>query len=197
MALSVVGTEFLSESAYFRAKIVQEKLIKASSIPYSIVQATQFFEFVKSIADAAPGGNTVRLAPVLIQPMAVDDIVSVLGAVAVGPPLSYGTVEVAGPEQFRLDEFVRRALSIMNDPREVISDHQARYFGAKLDEHTLLPLDYAVFGKTRFEDWLNRSATQPSTGLPRRLATTNGTANSRVREIPTYERKYEKRSIVA
>lgn len=197
VALSVVGAEFLSDSGSFRAKIVQEKLIKASSIPYSIVQATQFFEFVKSIADAAPGSNTVRLAPVFIQPMAADDVVGVVGTVATGPPLSYGTVEVAGPEQFRLDEFIRRGLSAVNDPREVISDHHARYFGAKLDERTLLPLDYAVLGKTRYEDWLSRSAVQPFADVPRRLETTIGTASCSVRGITTYERKYEERSIVA
>ena len=110
VALSVVGTERLSESGYFRAKIAQEKLIKESAIPYSIVHATQFFEFVKSIADAATDGNTVRLAPVLIQPMAADDVASAVGKIAVGTPLN-GTVEVAGPEQFRLDELIRRGLA--------------------------------------------------------------------------------------
>ena len=136
VALSVVGTERLSESGYFRAKIAQEKLIKESAIPYSIVRATQFFEFVKRIADAATEGNTVRLPPVLIQPMAADDVASAVGSIAVGAPVN-GTVEVAGPEQFRLDELIRRGLGARNDPREVIADPHARYFGAEAERaHT-------------------------------------------------------------
>ena len=158
VALSVVGTERLSESGYFRAKIAQEKLIKESSIPYSIVQATQFFEFVKSIADAATDGNRVRLAPVLIQPMAADDVARAVGRVAAGSPLNR-TVEVAGPEQFRLDELIRRGLSARNDPREVITDPHARYFGAELNERTLVPGNDARLGETRFENWLSRSTT--------------------------------------
>ena len=161
VALSVVGTERLSESGYFRAKIAQEKLIKESSIPYSIVHATQFFEFVKSIAEAATDGNTVRLAPVLIQPMAADDVAGAVGRVAVGSPVN-GTVEVAGPEQFRLDELVRRGLSARNDPREVIADPHARYFGAELSERTLVPGDDAILGETRFEDWLSQPAAKPA-----------------------------------
>jgi uncharacterized protein YbjT (DUF2867 family) len=153
VVLSVVGTERLSESGFFRAKIAQEKLIKESSIPYSIVQATQFFEFVKSIADAATEGNKVRLAPVLIQPMAADDVASAVGRVAVGSPLNT-TVEVAGPEQFRLDELIRRNFSASNDPREVIADPHSRYFGAELSERTLLPGDGVRLGETRFADWL-------------------------------------------
>jgi uncharacterized protein YbjT (DUF2867 family) len=122
--LSVVGTERLSASGYFRAKIAQEKLIKESSIPFSIVHATQFFEFVKSIADAATDGNTVRLAPVLIQPMAADDVASAVCTIAVGTPVR-GTVEIAGPEQFRLDELVRQGLSAGDDPREVVAPARA------------------------------------------------------------------------
>jgi uncharacterized protein YbjT (DUF2867 family) len=157
VALSVVGTERLSESGYFRAKIAQEKLIKGSSIPYSIVRATQFFEFIKSIADAATDGNTVRLAPVLIQPMAAEDVASAVGRISVGPPVN-GIVEVAGPQQFRLDEFIRRGLRERHDPREVITDPQARYyFGAELDERTLVPGDDASLAETRFEDWLSQS----------------------------------------
>ena len=159
MALSVVGTDRLSQSGYFRAKIAQEKLIKESSIPYSIVHATQFFEFVKSIADAATNGNSVRLAPVLIQPMAADDVASAVGKVAVETPVN-GTVEVAGPERFRLDELIRRGLSARNDPREVIADTHARYFGAELSESTLVPGDDARLGETRFEDWLSRTTFQ-------------------------------------
>jgi uncharacterized protein YbjT (DUF2867 family) len=157
VALSVVGTERLSESGYFRAKIAQEKLIGNSSIPYSIVHATQFFEFIKSIAAAATDGNTVRLAPVLIQPIAADDVARAVGQVSVGSPVN-GVVEVAGPEQFRLDELIRRGLSARNDPREVIADPRARYFGAELSERTLVPGDHARLGETRFEDWLRQAA---------------------------------------
>src|SRR5688572_11405113 len=137
VALSVVGTERLSESGYFRAKIAQEQLIRESSIPYSIVHATQFFEFVKNIAAAATDGNIVRLAPVLIQPMAADDVAKALGRIAVGPPMN-GVVEVAGPEQFRLDELIREGLKARQDPRDVVADPQSRYFGAMLSERTLV-----------------------------------------------------------
>jgi uncharacterized protein YbjT (DUF2867 family) len=158
VALSVVGTERLSESGYFRAKIAQENLIQGSSIPYSIVHATQFFEFIKSISDAATDGNVVRLAPVLIQPMAGEDVASAVGRTSVGSPVN-GIVEVAGPEQFRLDEFVRRGLSARRDPREVIADSQARYYGAELHERTLLPSDQAQIAETHFETWLSESMT--------------------------------------
>jgi len=157
VALSVVGTERLSASGYFRAKIAQEKLIKESSIPFSIVHATQFFEFVTSIADAATDGNTVRLAPVLIQPMAADDVASAVARITIGTPVN-GTVEVAGPEQFRLDELVRRGLSARDDPREVVADPHAGYYSAKLSERTLVPSDDARLGETRYEDWLSRSS---------------------------------------
>jgi uncharacterized protein YbjT (DUF2867 family) len=156
VALSVVGTERLVASGYFRAKIAQEKLITGSSIPYSIVHATQFFEFVMSIAQAATDGDVVRLAPVLIQPMAADDVAAAVDRTVVGPPLNR-TVEVAGPEQWRLDELVRRGLEARNDPRRVIADPTARYFGAELGERTLLPGEDAVLAGTRFEDWLARS----------------------------------------
>ena len=156
VALSVVGTERLLESGYFRAKIAQEKLIRSSSIPYSIVHATQFFEFVKSIADAATSGNTVRLAPVLIQPMAAEDVAGAVGRIAVGSPVN-GVVEVAGPEQFRLNELIQRGLRERHDPREVVADPEARYFGAVLGERTLLPGTDARLGETRFEDWLTQA----------------------------------------
>lgn len=156
VALSVVGTERLAESGYFRAKIAHEKLIKESSIPYSIVHATQFFEFVRSIADAATDGNTVRLAPVLIQPMAAEDVASAVGGISVGSPVN-GTFEVAGPQQFRLDELIRRDLSARHDPRQVITDPNARYFGAELRERTLMPGDDASLAATRYEDWLSQS----------------------------------------
>ena len=156
VALSVVGTERLSESGYFRAKIAQEKLINESAIPYSIVHATQFYEFIKGIADAATTGNTVRLAPVLIQPMAADDVASAVGRTAVGQPIN-GVIEVAGPQEFRLDELIRQRLAAKGDPREVIGDPEARYFGAVLQERTLLPGDSATLATTRLEDWLMQS----------------------------------------
>jgi len=159
VALSVVGTERLSESGYFRAKIAQEKLIKESSIPYSIVHATQFFEFVKNIAAAATEGNTVRLAPVLIQPMAADDVAKAVGRIAVGAPVN-GIVEVAGPEQVRLDELIREGLKARQDPREVVADPQSRYFGAMLSERTLVPADNARLGEIRFQEWLNQPVLQ-------------------------------------
>jgi len=159
VALSVVGSERLLESGYFRAKIAQENLIKASSIPYSIVRATQFFEFVKGIADFSTQGDKVLLPPALIQPMAADDVASALGRIAMGAPLN-GIVEVGGPEQFRLDELVRRYLTARKDPRVVVADPHARYYGVELSERTLVPGDDAQLGETRFADWLSRSASQ-------------------------------------
>src|SRR5213592_3385265 len=159
VALSVVGTQQLAESGYFRAKIAQEKLIKNSAIPYSIVHATQFFEFLKSLADISFDGDKVRLPPVLFQPMAADDVASAVGRIAVGPPVN-GTVEIAGPEQFRVDELVRRRLASLKDPREVIADPNARYDGAKASEKTLLPGNDARLGETRFETWLTQSVAQ-------------------------------------
>ena len=157
VALSVVGTERLSESGFFRAKIAQENLIKASSAPYTIVQATQFFEFVKGIADISMVGDKVHLPPVLFQPMAADDVATGVAKIAVGPPIN-GTVEIAGPEPFRLDELVRRRLAALKDPREVITDPNARYSGARVGERTLLPGPDARLGETRFETWLIQSA---------------------------------------
>jgi uncharacterized protein YbjT (DUF2867 family) len=156
VALSVVGTQRLAASGYFRAKIAQENLITSSPIPYSIVHATQFFEFVNSIAQAATDGDTVRLAHVLIQPMAADDVAAAVGKVSAGAPLN-GILEIAGPEQFRLDEFVRRGLSARNDARQVVADEHAPYFGAELGERTLVPGEGAQLGATRCEDWLERS----------------------------------------
>lgn len=161
VALSVVGTERLAESGYFRAKIAQEALITGSSIPYSIVHATQFFEFIKGIADTATDGTTVRLPPVLFQPMAADDVAAAVAAISVGAPVN-GIVETAGPEPFRLDDLVRRVLSARDDPREVVTDPRARYSGATLGERTLLPGAGARLGATRLEDWLNPSATADS-----------------------------------
>ena len=153
IALSVVGTDRMLESGYFRAKLAQEKLIKASPIPHTIVRATQFFEFVKQIADYSTEGNQVRLPPALSQPMAADDIASALARVATGSPVN-GTVEIGGPEKVGLDELARRALAALHDPREVISDPQARYYGIRVSEGTLVPGDDARLGATRFEDWL-------------------------------------------
>jgi len=159
VALSVVGTDRLSESGYFRAKIAQEKLIKESSIPYSIVHATQFFEFLKGLADISMVGDQVHLPHVLFQPMAADDVANGVARVAVGPPVN-GTVEIGGPEQFRLDELVRRRLAALKDLREVIADPNARYAGAKLGERTLVPGNDARLGETRFETWLSQSTRQ-------------------------------------
>jgi uncharacterized protein YbjT (DUF2867 family) len=159
VALSVVGTERTPEIGYFRAKLAQEKLIQESPIPYSIVHATQFFEFIKSIADSATVDNTVHIAPVLYQPIAADDVATAVARVATGSPLN-GTIEIAGPEQFRFDDFIRRGLAERNDPREVVADPHAQYFGAELKERTLVPAGEAQLGETYFKDWLERSKTQ-------------------------------------
>jgi uncharacterized protein YbjT (DUF2867 family) len=157
VALSVVGTNQLSESGYFRAKIAQEKLIKESSIPYSIVHATQFFEFLKGLADISMDGGKVHLPHVLFQPMAADDVAEAVARVALGDPVN-GIIEVAGPEEFRLDDLVRQRLAALKDPREVIADPQALYSGARISERTLVPGKNARLGKTRFETWLTQSA---------------------------------------
>ena len=153
VALSVVGSERMLESGYFRAKIAQEDLIKASTIPYSIVRATQFFEFVKGIADVSAEGNQVKLPPVLIQPMSADDVAAAVAEVAVNKPAN-GMLEIGGPEKLRLDEFVRKGLAANKDPREVVADPQARYYGITVTERTLIPENSAKLGKTRFADWL-------------------------------------------
>lgn len=153
VALSVVGSERMQESGYFRAKIAQEDLIKGSSIPYSIVRATQFFEFVRGIADFSTVGNIVRLPSVLIQPMSADDVAIAVARIADGSPVN-GTVEVGGPEKFRLDELVRRGLAAFHDSRAVVADPEARYYGIRINERTLVPADGAKLGTTRFEDWL-------------------------------------------
>jgi uncharacterized protein YbjT (DUF2867 family) len=159
VALSVVGTGRIPESAYFRAKNAQETLIKGGGIPYSIVRATQFFEFVKRIADDATVGTAVQLPPVLIQPMAADDVAKAVGRIAVGAPVN-GTVEVAGPQQFRFDELIRQGLAARNDPREVVVDPHARYFGAELGERSLIPAGEARLGEIRFEEWLGQAVPQ-------------------------------------
>jgi uncharacterized protein YbjT (DUF2867 family) len=159
VALSVVGTERLTESGYFRAKLAQEQLIEESSIPYSIVRATQFFEFLDRIAADATDGDTVGLPPAFIQPMAADDVAGALCPVAVGAPVN-GIVEVAGPDRFRLDELIRGRLSAAGDPREVVADPSASYFGITPGERTLLPGDGADLAPTSYQDWQSR---QPAT----------------------------------
>jgi len=173
VALSVVGTDRIAQDrpsdgdktirGYFRAKLAQEKLIKGSSIPFSIVHATQFFEFVKNIADASSDGKTVRLAPVLIQPMAAEDVASGVGRIAIGPPVN-DIVEIGGPEQFRLDEFVRQGLKARNDQRIVVADPVAGYFGVEVDERSLVPGEGARLGEMRFGVWLSQSAKSIAAG---------------------------------
>jgi uncharacterized protein YbjT (DUF2867 family) len=155
VALSVVGADRLLASGYLRAKMAQEKLIKASRIPYTILRSTQFFEFVSGIAQSATDGQTVRLPPALVQPIASDDVAAALADVAVEEPLN-GMVELAGPERIRLDELVRRYLSATQDARKVTTDVHARYFGAELNDQSLTPGDNPRIGPTRFEDWLSR-----------------------------------------
>jgi uncharacterized protein YbjT (DUF2867 family) len=158
VTLSVVGADRLAaESGYMRAKIAQEELVKAGPIPYTIVRATQFFEFIGRIAESGADGDTIRLSPALVQPEAADDVVSTLADVAVGAPLN-DTVELAGPEAFRLDELARRVLKASDDRRQVTADVHARYFGAELDDRSLTPGDDARIAPTRFEDWLSQSA---------------------------------------
>jgi len=159
VALSVVGTERIPDSPYLRAKNAQEALIKGAGIPYTIVHATQFFEFVKRIADEATEGTTVRLPPVLVQPMAADDVAKAVGQAAVGAPLN-GTIEVAGPQQFRFDDLIRQGLGARHDSREVVADPHARYFGAELGEHSLIPAGDARLGEVRFQDWLGQPMLQ-------------------------------------
>jgi uncharacterized protein YbjT (DUF2867 family) len=157
VALSVVGTERLLASGFFRAKMAQENLITGTTLPYSIVRATQFFEFVKAIADFSTEGNRVRVPSALIQPMAADDVASAVARVAMGSPVN-ATVEIGGPEQFRLDELARQFLAARKDPREVVADQHAHYYGIAVSERTLLPGNDARLGETRFETWL----TQPT-----------------------------------
>jgi uncharacterized protein YbjT (DUF2867 family) len=157
VALSIVGSDRVPESGYLRAKLAQEKLIRNSPIPYSIVRSTQFFEFVKRIADDATEGNRVRIPPVRFQPIAAADVVDAIARIAEEAPLN-GVIEVAGPEQFRFDELIRMGLSARHDPRECVADPHARYFGAELGERMLVPGADARLGKIRFEDWLSQSA---------------------------------------
>jgi uncharacterized protein YbjT (DUF2867 family) len=157
VTLSVVGADRLTESGYMRAKLAQEDVVKAGQIPYTIVRATQFFEFIGRIVDSGTDGNNVRLSPARIQPEAADDVASTLADVAVGAPLN-DTVELAGPEAFPLDELARRFLNATDDPRQVTADVHARYFGAEVDDRSLTPGDDARIAPTRLEDWLSKSA---------------------------------------
>src|SRR5687768_14087909 len=159
VALSVVGTDRLLASGYFRAKMAQENLIKASRIPYTIVRATQFFEFVGAIAQSASDGQTVRLPPALMQPIVSDDVAATLADIAVDEPLN-GTVELAGPEPIRQDDLVRQFLNATGDARTVITDPQALYYGIELNDQSLTPGDNPRIGPTRFDDWLRRSFPQ-------------------------------------
>ncbi|MEU7484183.1 SDR family oxidoreductase [Streptomyces sp. NPDC042319] len=158
VALSIVGVDDLPDNGYFRAKVAQEQLLKQGPIPYSIVRATQFFEFVKGIADTATEGGTVHLPHVLFQPMAADDVAEAVARTAVEAPLK-GITEVAGPEVFRFDELIAEALRAWKDPRKVVADPHARYFGSELRERSLVPVEgRARLAETRFEDWLRRSS---------------------------------------
>ena len=156
VALSVVGTQRVADSGYLRAKAAQENLIKASPIPYSIVQSTQFFEFIERIAKGAFDGDVYRLSPALVQPIASDDVVAALADVTLGAPLN-ATVEVAGPEAIPLDELAREVLSARDDPRPIVADAHARYFGAELNDQSLLPGPNARLSANRFRDWLGQS----------------------------------------
>ncbi|WP_370024668.1 SDR family oxidoreductase [Planotetraspora sp. GP83] len=158
VAMSIVGTERMPDNGYFAAKIAQEQLIEKSGIPFSLVHSTQFFEFARSIADEATVDGKVHIAPVLFQPIAGDDVAQAVGRTAVGSPLN-GRVEIAGPEQFRMDEFFRQALAAWGDPREVVTDPHARYFGSELSERSLVPGDGATLGTIRYHDWPGRNAT--------------------------------------
>jgi uncharacterized protein YbjT (DUF2867 family) len=159
IALSVVGTDRLQGSGYFRGKMAQENLIRGSKIPYTIVQSTQFFEFMGGIAQSGTVGQTVHLSPAFVQPIASDDVADAMTDVALGAPVN-GTIEIAGPERVRLNELVGRFLSATKDPREVVADTHALYFGVELNDQSLIPGDNPRIGATRFEDWLSQSTRQ-------------------------------------
>jgi uncharacterized protein YbjT (DUF2867 family) len=159
VALSIVGIDRSPDNGYFKAKIAQEKLIEAGPVPYSIVRSTQFFEFVDGIADAATTGNEVHMAPVAFQPIDAVDVAAAVADVAMNPPLN-GRLEIAGPERLRFDGVIRRRLEERNDPRQVIADPQAPYYGSVPSELSLVPLNGARLGKIRFEDWLKTAATR-------------------------------------
>lgn len=159
LALSIVGSDRLPDNGYFRAKVAQENLIKASTIPYTLLRATQFFEFIEGIINSSVHGGIIRLSPALIQPVAADDVSAALADLAVGAPAN-GTVEVAGADRFPLDELARKFLAARDDKREVIADVHARYFGSELNDRSLVAGDNAHIGPTRFDSWISRSAVQ-------------------------------------
>lgn len=159
VALSVVGADRLPDSGYMRAKVAQEKLIKSAGVPYTILRATQFFEFMGAIAQSATDGQTVRLPSAFMQPVMSDDVAAALVDITLGEPVN-GTVELAGPDRLRFDELVRRFLSASHDARQVVADTHARYFGTELNDQSLTPGDKPRIGSTRFEDWLSYSIPQ-------------------------------------
>jgi uncharacterized protein YbjT (DUF2867 family) len=156
VALSIVGTDRTPEIGYFRAKVAQEKLIEASGIPYTIIRSTQFLEFLPAIAASGAAGNAVRISPGPFQPIAADDVAAIVAEAALGQPRN-GIVEIAGPERAPFSEFVARYLKAVGDPREVVPDREARYFGGRVEEHTLVPLGEARLGRIGFDEWFRRS----------------------------------------
>ena len=159
IALSIVGTDRTPDNGYFRAKVAQEKLIKASGIPYTIIRATQFLEFLSGIAASSTHGNRIRLSPGLFQPIAADDVASIVAEIALAPPRN-GIVEIAGPERAPFNEIVARYLKGVGDPREVVRDPEARYFGGRVDQHSLVPLGEARLGTIGLDEWLRRLQAQ-------------------------------------
>jgi uncharacterized protein YbjT (DUF2867 family) len=158
VALSIVGTDRTPDNGYFRAKVAQEKLIEASGIPYTIIRSTQFLEFLRAIADSSADGNRIRLSPGLFQPIAADDVAAIVADVALAAPRN-GIVEIAGPERGPFNQIVARYLKALGDPREVVSDPEARYWGGRVEEHSLVPLGEARLGRIGLDEWLRRSRT--------------------------------------
>jgi uncharacterized protein YbjT (DUF2867 family) len=156
VALSIVGTDRTSDNGYFRAKVAQEKLIEASGIPYTIIRATQFLEFLGTIAASSADGNMIRLSPGLFQPIAADDVAAIVADVALAAPRS-GIVDIAGPERAPFNEIIARYLKAIGDPREVVSDPEARYWGGRVEERSLVPLGEARLGRIGFDEWIRRS----------------------------------------
>jgi uncharacterized protein YbjT (DUF2867 family) len=156
VALSIVGTDRMPDNGYFRAKVAQEQLIEASGIPYTIIRSTQFLDFLGRIADSSANGNMVRISPGLFQPIAADDVAAIVAEVALAAPRR-GIVEIAGPERAPFNEIVARYLKAVGDPREVVSDPEARYFGGRVEERSLVPLGEARLGRIGLDDWLRRS----------------------------------------